>query len=239
MRHPDHRLHLQLRPRARTSVDLVGEVRHPTGDPVLSAIRRRPLRPPPRHQLLDEGHVGRLGRVGRPLARADRSGRGDQLPVLRHGQRLPVPPEGAGDRGTRPVPRRGVLHEHLAARGCRLHRQAGRRDRHRIVGHPVDPADRRAGRPAHRLPAHGELLDTGAERAAVTGATRRARDGQGRLPRGGQAVAGRCPDRGHRDRRRLGDRRGAARALRGGLGGGGAARDPRCVQRPPVEPDLQ
>ncbi len=177
--------------------------------------------------------------IGGTLDGADRSGRGDQLPVLRHGQRMPVAPEGAGDRGARPVPRRGLLHEHLAARGGRLHRQAGRRDRHRIVGHPVHPAHRRAGRPAHRLPAHGELLDTGPERPAVTGAPRRARDRQGRLPRGGQAVAGRRPDRGHRHRRRLGDRRGAARTLRGGLGGGGAARDPRCVQRPPVESDVQ
>ena len=41
---------------------------------------------------------------------------------------------------------RGVLHQPLAARGRRLHRQAGRRHRHRLVGHPVDPAHRRAGR---------------------------------------------------------------------------------------------
>ena len=60
-------------PELEASVDVVGEVRHPARDPVLSAIRRRPLRPPPRHHLLDEGHVGRLGRGGGPLARADRS----------------------------------------------------------------------------------------------------------------------------------------------------------------------
>ena len=36
----------------------------------------------------------------------------------------------------------------VAARGRRLHRQARRRDRHRVVGHPVDPDHRRAGRAA-------------------------------------------------------------------------------------------
>jgi hypothetical protein len=43
----------------------------------------------------------------------------------------------------------------LAARGCRLHGQAGGRHRHRLVGRAVDPADRRAGARPHRLPAHG------------------------------------------------------------------------------------
>ena len=48
--------------------------------------------------------------------------------------------------GRRPVRGRRVLHQPLAARGRRLHRQAGRGHRHRLVGHPVDPADGRAGR---------------------------------------------------------------------------------------------
>ena len=39
----------------------------------------------------------------------------------------------------------------------RSHRQARRRDRHGIIGHPVDPADRRAGGASHRVPAHAEL----------------------------------------------------------------------------------
>ena len=55
---------------------------------------------------------------------------------------MPKAPDIAGaDR----FARRRVLHQPLAARGRRLHRQAGRRDRHRLVGHPVDPAHRRAG----------------------------------------------------------------------------------------------
>ena len=56
---------------------------------------------------------------------------------------LPKTPDIAGRR---PLRRRGLLHQPLAARGRRLHRQAGRRHRHRLVRHPVDPAHR-AGRP--------------------------------------------------------------------------------------------
>ena len=54
--------------------------------------------------------------------------------------------------------RRVLPHRALAARGRRLHRPAARRDRHRLVGHPVDPAHRRAGRGPDRVPAHAELL---------------------------------------------------------------------------------
>ena len=50
-----------------------------------------------------------------------------------------------------------VPHRPLAARGRRLHRPARRRHRHRIVGHPVDPGHRRAGRPTDGVPAHTEL----------------------------------------------------------------------------------
>ena len=52
---------------------------------------------------------------------------------------------------------RVVPHGRLAARGRRLHRPARRRDRHRLVRHPVDPDHRAAGRAPHRLPAHAEL----------------------------------------------------------------------------------
>ncbi len=92
----------------------------------------------------------------------------------------------------------------LAARGRRLHRQAGRRDRHRLVRHPVDPADRRAGRAADRLPAHGQLLDPGAQRPRPAGPAGRDRRRPRDLPRGGQVVQGRHPVRDQRDRRRHG-----------------------------------
>ena len=71
--------------------------------------------------------------------------------------------------GHRHVRRGDLPHGHVAARRRRLHRPAGRRHRHRVVGHPGDPADRRAGRPPHRVPAHPGVLDSGAQRPARPG----------------------------------------------------------------------
>ena len=77
--------------------------------------------------------------------------------LLHHGDRAacrtPSCPRSRASRASRA----DLPHRPLAARGRRLHRPAGRRHRHRLVGHPVDPADRRAGRAAHRVPAHAEL----------------------------------------------------------------------------------
>ena len=67
--------------------------------------------------------------------------------------------------------------EQVAARGCRLHRQAGGGHRHRLVGHPVDPAHRRAGRTAHGVPTNPQLLGAGPQRR---GAAREARTAGGR-----------------------------------------------------------
>src|SRR5438445_426160 len=44
----------------------------------------------------------------------------------------------------------------MAARRCRLHRSARRRDRHGVVRHPVDPDHRGAGAPVVRVPAGGD-----------------------------------------------------------------------------------
>ena len=72
-----------------------------------------------------------------------------------------------------PGPRRfrgaDLPHRPLAARGRRLHRQDGRRDRHRLVGDPVDPDHRRAGQAPHRVPAHRQLHGPGAQPAARSG----------------------------------------------------------------------
>ena len=106
---------------------------------------------------IDVRHAGRpggLGRGGVTLARAHRARRRTSPAALRDGHRLPVAAEGARHRGRRPLPGRRLLHQPLAARGRRLHRQAGGGDRHGLVGRPVDPDHRRAGRRAHRLPAH-------------------------------------------------------------------------------------
>ena len=142
-------------------------LRHPAGDPALRQPRRRPLRPAPRHQL-------RHPRRRRPtfdesapaLERHDGPGRRRLGAALRHGGRLPVDVEAARDPGHRGLPGQLVPHRALAARGCRLHRPARRRDRHRVVGHPVDPDHRRAGSRADGVPADAELQPAGEERAA-------------------------------------------------------------------------
>ena len=82
--------------------------------------------------------------------------------------------------GVEQLRRRGVLHQPLAARGRRLHRQAGGGDRHGFLWHPVDPAHRRAGAAAGGVPAHAELLDPGAQRPAVARAARATRSERGR-----------------------------------------------------------
>ena len=75
-----------------------------------------------------------------------------------------------------PGPRRfqgpDLSHRQLAARGRRFHRQARGRDRHRLVGDPVDPDHRPAGQAPHRVPAHGQLHRAGAQHAARSGLCR-------------------------------------------------------------------
>ena len=62
---------------------------------------------------------------------------------------------------------------HWPARRGRLHRPAGRRDRHRLVGHPGDPGDRRAGRPPHRVPAHARTFSLPAKNRPLDEETQR------------------------------------------------------------------
>ena len=183
LRHPDHRLQLHLRSRAGGGVAMVGEVRHPARDPALSRLRRRPLRPAARHPLRHAGHVGALERGDPTLAARDQRRPLGILPLLHHGERLPVRAQAAGDRRRRGLRGRGLRHRALAARRGRLHRQAGRRHRHRLVGHPGDPADRRTGDAPHGVPAHAELRLSGAQRPAAGRARRPAGARPRRLPR--------------------------------------------------------
>ena len=71
--------------------------------------------------------------------------------------------------------------------GGRLHRQAGCRHRHGLVGHPGDPVDRRAGDAPHGVPAHAELRLSGAQRPAACRARRPAGARPRRLPDAGAA----------------------------------------------------
>ena len=103
-------------------------------------------------------------------------------------------PKAPDIEGAERVRRRRLLHEQLAPRGRRLHRQARRGDRHRVVGDPVDPAHRRPGVAAHRVPAHAELLDPGAQRPAPRGAPPALRGRSRGVPRGGPPVGRRRAD---------------------------------------------
>ena len=108
--------------------------------------RRGPLRPAPRHPASDARDRGRLRRGDEPLDHRDRPRRPRVGALLHHGDGLPVGRAGAGDRRARDVRGPVVSHRALAARGRRLHRPARRRDRHGLVGDPVDPDHRAAGR---------------------------------------------------------------------------------------------
>ena len=142
------------------------------------------LRPAPRHPLLDPGDGGD---VGRRLLDVDDHAPTGATPsrcrwyVMATGC-LSMPKEVDID-GHRALPGRRLLHQPLAPRGRRPHRQAGRRHRHRLVGHPVDPDHGPAGVRDGRLPAHAELLAAGPQRPAAAGAPGRHRRGPGELPR--------------------------------------------------------
>ena len=73
--------------------------------------------------------------------------RGDRVrrQFLHHGDGLPLRGADAGLHGPRALRGQVVPHRAMAARGRRFHRAAGRGDRHRLVGDPVDPGHRAAG----------------------------------------------------------------------------------------------
>ena len=204
-------------------------LRRAAGDPALRQPRRRPLRPAARHPVRHARHRGRAS-----TRRRDRwtvaTDRGDRVvgavtaswrPAACPTARMPRLP------GPRELRGRDLPHRPLAARGRRLHRPAGRRDRHRLVGDPVDPGDRRS-RPAQlyvfqRTPNFSIPARNGAARPGV------------RAGRGRPNYAERRR-RGARDRATAssadsndavgarGRRRGAAARLRGALGDAAAPR---------------
>ena len=145
----------------------------------LRAARREEVRPAPRHPVRDPRQLRTLGRGRDALDDRDRARRPLYRAVLHHGHRLPV--GAAHARARRPRGLRGPLvpHRSVATRGRRLQRSAGRRDRHRLLRHPVDPADREPGRLCNRLPAHRQLQRAGGEPPAHR---RGPREGEGRVP---------------------------------------------------------
>ena len=128
-----------------------------------------------------------VDRPHRPRRRADR-------PVRRHGDRLPVVDQPPGHPRARLVRGPSYHTGRWPHEGVDFTGSAGRRDRHRLVGHPVDPDHRRAGGRAARVPAHADLLGAGPQPAARP---RGAGADQGRLRR----VPRRQPPHAHRLRR--------------------------------------
>ena len=149
-----------------------------TRDPAVPRTRRRPLRPPRGHHLRHPGDVGTFRRTERSVD--DRHRRRQRHRALGdHGDRRVVDGPTARDRRPRHVRGRDPAHRAMAHGGSRFHRQAGRRDRNRVVRGAGDPADRAAGGPADGVPTDTRIRDPGPEPPA---GRRRTRRDQGRLP---------------------------------------------------------
>jgi hypothetical protein len=136
------------------------------------------------HPVRYPGHVGRLRRGIGDLGRRHAPRRARPRSLLHHGDGSPLRAEQAEDRRPRDLHRPPVPDLPLAEGKGRLQRQAGRRRRHRILCRAVDPRDREGGEAPHRIPAHGSLRDTRAQRP---GRSRARATGQGELPRAPRA----------------------------------------------------
>ena len=102
LRHPDHRLHAVVRPRAGRRVDVVGEVRHPAGDPPLPPARRREATTCAATSASPPGSTAAAWDDAASLWRLrTEHWRRRHGPLLRDGHRLPV---GAQDSPTSRAP---------------------------------------------------------------------------------------------------------------------------------------
>ena len=157
VRRRERRLFLLLRCATAAGVGLEQEVRHPAGNPSLREPRRRPVRPAARHHVRHPRHRRDIRRRRAAVGNSHRHGRHR----LRAFSVLAVGPlsnanipaiDGLDSFGG------AVYHTaHWPHRGRRLLRAAGRRDRHRIIGHPGDSVYRAAGPPAVRVPAQSPI----------------------------------------------------------------------------------
>ena len=209
-------------------------LRHPARDPALRQPRRRPLRPAPRHQVHDPGRVGRLRRGRAALAR--------HAPTRATTSRPSTSIMAVGCLSTSKMPEIPGVEEFqgnwyhtgsLAPRGRRLHRAAGRRHRHRVLGDPVDPDHRRAGGAPDRVPADAELQPAGEERPArpadESPSSRRATRSTARRH---ARAASACPTRRRRSRRSRSTEEEREAPLPGRLRGREPRRDAARLQRP-------
>ena len=137
---------------------------------------------------------------------------------------------------------RDLPHRPLAARGRRLHRPARRRDRHRLVGHPVDPVIAEQASHLTVFQRTPNFSDPGAQRAARREDVQRSEGELSGDPaqraRGGahRHRCRRCRDRGALDVATT-----SAAPVRGALGAGrprlhGASTTTCCSTRRPTTP---
>ncbi|CAB4594806.1 unannotated protein [freshwater metagenome] len=146
LRHLHHRLPVHVGPRAARTVDVVREARGPTRDPGIRAVRRQEARPLFRHRLRRAREPRCVGRRHQALVRPHVHRRDHHLSSLRDGHRMSLGAQGTRHPRRRAFPRWRVRHWSLAPRRSRLHGEEGGRHRYRILGHPVHPPHRRAGR---------------------------------------------------------------------------------------------
>ena len=185
LRHPLGRLLLQLGPRPAAGVAVVRALRRTTGDPPLRAVRRRQARPASRHPVQHPGDVRRVERRDQPLDDPHRQRRRPHVPakfyVMATGcLSMPKVPDIEGtERFAGEVYFTSTWpHDGVDFTGKRV----------AVIGtgssaHAVDSADRVAGRPAHRVPAHAELLDPCPQRSDLRRADGRVPQGPGGVPR--------------------------------------------------------
>ena len=184
--------------------------------------------------------LGRLQQQDQHVDAQDRQRRDHHRALLHHGDRQSLDAAHAEHSGSEELQGQVVPHGAVAPRGRRLHRAAGRRHRHRLLGRADDPAHRQAGQAPLRLPAHRQFHPARPQCAA------RSREGaqpQGRVsrapPRRLRYAVRHCRLSAAREIRPGCDGGGAAPHLRGEMGRGRQHQLPLRLQRPPGEQGLQ
>ena len=137
----------------------------PAGDRALPQLRRRQVRPAPRHPVPQPRDGGALRR-GHAAAGTSTLEDGSTLPraLPDHRHRPAVGADHAAHRGRRDVQGPVLPHRALAARAGELRRQARGRDRHRRHRRADHPGGRQDRRAPDRVPAHAR---TGARRCTT------------------------------------------------------------------------
>ena len=225
-------------PELEQRVDVVGEVRHPAGDPPLPAARRRQARPAPRHPVLDPGRARPRGTRPRRRWHVAHRAPGDDhhLPLLRDGHRLPVGAEDARHRRRRPLPAATCTSPAAGRTRASTSPASGSA----VIGTGSSgiqsiPLIAKQAVAAHRVPAHAELLAcrrTTARRPQETLATPRRATAPPTAQAAKLVARRRAVEPPAEHGRVASPTRSSAAPLRRGVGGRRAAAHPRRVRRP-------